>query len=109
MASATLCELVNNSARRWPDRVAVGTAAGGRRLTYRDLGALARDLAVELHGLGIGRSHTVATFSDNSLEFVLALFGVLFARAAAPPLNPQLVSSEIEAKSCRGRANHPAV
>ena len=65
MASATLCELLNDSARRWPDRVAVGTAGGDRMATYRDLDALSRDLAGKLHGLGIGRSDTVAIFSDN--------------------------------------------
>jgi non-ribosomal peptide synthetase component E (peptide arylation enzyme) len=45
MASPALCQLLNNSARRWPDRVAVGTAAGDRKATYRDLHALTRDLA----------------------------------------------------------------
>lgn len=104
MSSATLCELLTDSARRWPDRVAVGTAAGERKLTYRELGTLARDLAAKLHGLGIGRSDTVAIFSDNSLEFVLALFGVLFAGAAAAPLNPQLAASEVVSRLTAMRA-----
>ena len=104
MASATVCELLNDSARRWPDRVAVGTAVGDRKITYRDLDALSRDLAVKLHGLGIGRSDTVAIFSDNSLEFVSALFGVLFAGAAAAPLNPQLAASEIVSRLTAMRA-----
>jgi acyl-CoA synthetase (AMP-forming)/AMP-acid ligase II len=85
MASATLGQLLNDSPRRWPGRVAVGTAAGDRKATYRDLHTLTRDLAAKLHGLGIGRTDTVAIFSDNSMEFVLALFGVLFLGAAAAP------------------------
>jgi acyl-CoA synthetase (AMP-forming)/AMP-acid ligase II len=90
MASPTLGQLLSDSARRWPGRVAVGTAAGDRKATYRDLRALTRDLAAKLHGLGISRTDTVAIFSDNSMEFVLALFGVLFLGAAAAPLNPDL-------------------
>jgi len=86
---------LSDSARRWPDRVAVGTAAGDRKATYRDLRALTRDLAAKLDGLGISRTDTVAIFSDNSMEFVLALFGVLFLGAAAAPLNPDLAPAEI--------------
>ena len=95
MASLTLCQLLNDSAHRWPDRVAVGTAAGDRKATYRDLHALTHDPAAKLHGLGISRTDTVAIFSDNSMDFVLALLGVLFLGAAAPPLNPELAPAEI--------------
>jgi oxalate---CoA ligase len=104
MASPTLCQLLNDSARRWPDRVAVGTAAGDRKATYRDLHALTRDLAMKLRGLGVSRTDTVAIFSDNSMEFVLALFGVLFLGAAAAPLNPDLAPAEIAARLAAMRA-----
>ena len=82
MAPATLCDLLNASARNWPDRVAIGTATGERKATYRDLDSLVRDLSAELHRFGIGRSDTVALFSDNCIEFVVALFGVLSVGAA---------------------------
>jgi len=104
MASPTLGQLLSDSAGRWPDRVAVGTAAGDRKATYRDLHALTRDLAAKLHGLGIGRTDTVAIFSDNSMEFVLALFGVLFLGAAAAPLNPDLAPAEITSRLAAMRA-----
>jgi len=104
MASTTLCQLLDDSARRWPDRVAVAAAGSDRKATYRDLRALARDLAAKLHGLGVSRTDTVAVFSDNSLEFVLALFGVLCLGAAAAPLNPELAPAEIAARLAAMRA-----
>ncbi|MFI9275703.1 hypothetical protein ACIGXM_34110 [Kitasatospora sp. NPDC052896] len=42
-APATLTELLRASARRWPERVAVGDCASGGTLTYRQLEASERE------------------------------------------------------------------
>jgi acyl-CoA synthetase (AMP-forming)/AMP-acid ligase II len=88
MSITTLCDLLDASARRWPERRAIGDVAGAQRLTYQDLGALTRQVAERLHALGIGTSDTVAVFSDNCIEFAPAALGVVSAGAAAP-LDPQ--------------------
>lgn len=98
MAPPTLCDLLNASARNWPDRVAIGTATGERKATYRDLESLVHDLNADLHRLGVGRSDTVALFSDNCIEFVVALFGVLSLGAAVAPLNPALAPPEVTSR-----------
>ena len=36
MALPTLCELLKDSARNWPDRIAISTPTGDRKATYRD-------------------------------------------------------------------------
>jgi acyl-CoA synthetase (AMP-forming)/AMP-acid ligase II len=67
----TLSELLHYSASRWPERVAVADAAGGRALTYRNLDALVTDLIAQLNRHGVGKGDSVALGSDNCLEYVL--------------------------------------
>jgi acyl-CoA synthetase (AMP-forming)/AMP-acid ligase II len=91
----TLSELLHYSASRWPERVAVADAAGGRALTYRNLDALVTDLTAQLHRHGVGKGDSVALASDNCLEYVLALFAVVGVRASAAPLNPALTAPQV--------------
>jgi oxalate---CoA ligase len=86
---------VADSIRRAPGRLAVGVADGSARLTYRQLGELARTLGGQLAEAGIGRADTVALFSDNRLEFVLALLAAWAAGAVAVPIDPQLAGAEV--------------
>ena len=91
----TLSELLHYSAGRWPERVAVADAAGGRALTYRNLDALVTDLTAQLNRHGVGKGDSVAIASDNCLEYVLALFAVVGVRASAAPLNPALTAPQV--------------
>jgi acyl-CoA synthetase (AMP-forming)/AMP-acid ligase II len=91
----TLSELLDDSASRWPERVAVADAAGDRALTYRDLEALVADLVVELNRHGVSHGDTVAIVSDNCFEYVVTLFAVLGVGASAAPLNPALKAQEL--------------
>jgi acyl-CoA synthetase (AMP-forming)/AMP-acid ligase II len=98
----TLSELLHYSASRWPERVAVADAAGGRALTCRNLDALVTDLIAQLNRHGVGTGDSVALGSDNCLEYVLALFAVVRVRASAAPLNPRLYRWRPGRASCRG-------
>jgi amino acid adenylation domain-containing protein len=68
---------LENSAKRLPDKIAL--ICGEDRLTYRQLNHLADRLAHSLVDMGIRRQDRVAILLDNSIESVIALFGVLKA------------------------------
>ena len=96
--TATLTELLHESAGTWPERVAVSDGADERAITYRDLNVLVGDLAAELNRRGVGRGDSVAIVADNCTEYVLALFAVVAAGACAAPLNPQLAAGELDSR-----------
>src|ERR1700756_3669881 len=96
--TATLTELLYESAGTWPERVAVSDGADERAITYRDLNVLVGDLAAELNRRGGGRGGSVAIVADNCIEYVLALFAMVAAGACAAPLNPQLAAGELDSR-----------
>lgn len=102
--TATLTELLHESARTWPERVAVSDTADERAITYRNLGALVGDLAAQLNRLGVGKGDSVAIVSDTCIEYVLAMFAVVTAGACAAPLNPQLAARQLDSRLGQVRA-----
>jgi len=81
--------LVHNLLRRasgaWPERTAI--VAAGRELTFRQLDEESNKLASALQRLGVQRGDRVAALLENSIEFVIALWGALKAGAVFVPLN----------------------
>lgn len=73
--------ILADAARRWPDRIAVLDAVPGERLSYAELDELADRAAAGLSGLGIGPGDRVLLQLPNGCQFVVALFGLLRARA----------------------------
>lgn len=98
MSFRTLYDLLHDSARHWPDRIAIGSADHDRTLSYRDLAALVDQLASQLRRLGVDESDTIAILADNCVELVLALFAITSTGAAALPVNPALTLPEIASK-----------
>lgn len=74
------------SASRLPDKVAL--VCGNRRLTYGEVDQSARALADALRRLGVNRGDRVATYLENSVEAVIAIFGILRAGATFVPIGP---------------------
>jgi amino acid adenylation domain-containing protein len=70
-----------HSARRLGDKVAL--VCGGERLTYRDLDDRSNALAHALVRRDIRRGDRVLIYSDNTVESVVAFWGVLKANAVA--------------------------
>jgi oxalate---CoA ligase len=91
-------QLIEDRIRGAPDRVAVGVADGSTRLTYRQLGQLARTLARHLEDTGITRADVVALYCDNCPEFVVALLAAWHIGAAVAPVDPQLAAAEVRAR-----------
>ncbi len=109
MSEPTLYELLARSARSSPDAVAVATADHQVALSYGDLERRAEQFASELCRLGIGQSETVAIVSDNCMEFVIALFGVVAAGAIAAPISTRLAGPELAKRLATIRASATVV
>lgn len=81
-----LHELLEISARKTPDKVAV--VCGDDRYTYSQLDSMATGFARLLQNRGVQRGDRVALFMDNGVEAVVSIFGALKAGAVFMPVNP---------------------
>src|SRR6185503_11143584 len=68
---------------------------GGGRLTYAELGALARRQAARLDELGIGVGERVAVVSHNSARLLTSFFGVAGSGRVLVPVNFRLRPDEV--------------
>lgn len=89
----SLGELLRRAAVNWPDREAL--VIGAVRLSYAELYATASELARRLRNRGIGRGSHVALMGNNTVEWVVAYFGVALAGAVLIPVNPRFSPREI--------------
>jgi amino acid adenylation domain-containing protein len=80
-----LHQLIEEQARRTPDRVAVRFEQQG--LTYGELDRRAGELARHLGRLGAGPDVLVGLFLERSLEMVVGILGALKAGAAYVPMD----------------------
>ncbi|MEO7243407.1 MAG: AMP-binding protein [Variovorax sp.] len=71
-------DMLRRSAARFPDKAAVIYRGADRRsvLVYRELDALANQLAHALLGLGLAKGAKVSMLSRNLPEYAVAFFGV---------------------------------
>ncbi len=84
---------LENSARRLPDKVAL--VHEGVRATYAQINELANQLAHYLLTSGVKSGDRVAMLLENSLEYVVAYYGILKAGAVAAPINTELKAETI--------------
>ncbi|MBP2670731.1 MAG: lcfB, partial [candidate division NC10 bacterium] len=89
----TLTDLFAASVRRVPDRPAI--VFRDRRLTYRELDALAGVVAGLLRGAGIAAGDRVVLMSPTVPEFGVGYLGILTAGATVVPLNPLFKAEEV--------------
>ena len=92
------------SARRLPDKIAL--VSQDRRLTYAELDAQSNALANALEARGVVRGDRVVVFADNTVEAVIAFWGVLKANAVVSMVNPQTKEDKLAylLNDCRARA-----
>jgi acyl-CoA synthetase (AMP-forming)/AMP-acid ligase II len=83
----------------FPDRVAVvdepGIAGSLGSLTYRELEARARGMALALERMGVEQGERVAIVSPNSAKFMTTLFGVSSYGRVCVPVNFRLNAEEV--------------
>ena len=85
-AGLFLHELIEEQARKTPDRVAV--ELGDEHLTYSELDHLANGLALCLRDHGLHADQVAGLHMDRSLEMVVSLLAILKAGGAYLPLDP---------------------
>jgi amino acid adenylation domain-containing protein len=83
---APLSRMFERQAERTAGRTAV--ACGETAYTYRELNRRANQLARYLQSLGAGPETLVAVMTERTADMVVALLGILKARAAYVPLDP---------------------
>ncbi|KNZ34185.1 MAG: AMP-dependent synthetase [Methylibium sp. NZG] len=81
-----LHQLFEQSVSQSPDKEAL--VFEGVRLTYADIDRRASQLAAALQQRGVQRGDRVATFLDNSVEAVIAIYATLKCGAVFMPINP---------------------
>ncbi len=104
MAMLNLAQVVEDNARKYPDREAI--VSGDTRLTYAQLNVMASQIAGGLAMLGIGHGDNVALTCPNVPYFQVAYYGILKAGATVVPLNILLAPPEIayHLKDCNAKA-----
>jgi amino acid adenylation domain-containing protein len=86
MSTGNLVELLENSARRFPDKIAVAMPGGGS-ISYRELSRLSDRLRDRLHRIGVRHGDRVGFRLHKSIDSVVTLFGVMKAGAAYVPVD----------------------
>ena len=92
--AALITDLLERSARLYPDRVAV-RVVGGPSLTYAQLARRVESVAGMLARLGVGRGDRVAVMAPAGLAFFDAYLGAARLGAAAVPFSTRLAPPEI--------------
>jgi amino acid adenylation domain-containing protein len=87
MQHARLDDLLRESAKHFPQRVAVEEPSG-RSLTYARLDAASDLIREQLATHGVTEGDRVGLYLEKSLESVTAIFGILKAGAAYVPVDP---------------------
>ncbi|MCM8800827.1 MAG: long-chain fatty acid--CoA ligase [Candidatus Omnitrophica bacterium] len=85
MIPRNLGELLNISAERFPNRVAI--VFGQKRIKYKTLDEITDRIAAGLLELGIKKQDRVAIFLDNCPEFIISYYAILKAAAVVVPIN----------------------
>ena len=85
--------LLEESAKRLPNKTAL--VCGEKRLSYSEIDAQANLLAAALIEMGVKRQDRVVIFMDNSVESVVAMFGILKAGAIFIILNATMKARKL--------------
>jgi fatty-acyl-CoA synthase len=90
----SVSQVLERAAALAPDKTAV--VDGDRRKTYRELNEMATSLAIALSELGFSKGDRVAIYMKNSLEFVIAFYGLQKIGAVVAWVSPSYRRSEAE-------------
>lgn len=91
--SQTIADLLQRTARRYPDKLAI--ACGETSWRYAEFDALCSRLAAGLDGQGIGPGSRVGVLSRNSHAFAALRFALARLGAVLVPINFMLKADEV--------------
>ena len=92
----TIGGLLDRTANRFPDRLAVASCHQQKRLTWAELSVEADRVARGLWSLGIRRGDRVGLWSTNCIEWIVMHMGCARAGAALVNVNPAYRSHELQ-------------
>jgi fatty-acyl-CoA synthase len=92
----TVGALLERTASRFPERLAVASRHQERRLTWAELSEAADRVARGLWALGIRRGDRVGIWSTNCIEWIMMHMGCARAGAALVNVNPAYRSHELQ-------------
>lgn len=87
-------EFLSASAKRFSDKEAL--VSGKLRFTYQEIDIQSDLFASGLISLGVQRHDRIIIFSDNSVEIIIGIYGILKAGATFVLLNGSLKSSKLQ-------------
>ncbi|MBS1804444.1 MAG: AMP-binding protein [Acidobacteria bacterium] len=99
----TIGDLLDRTASRFSDRLAVVSRHQSQRMTWAELSENADRVARGLWSLGIGRGDRVGLWSTNCIEWVMLHMGCARAGAALVNVNPAYRSHELQYTLTRSR------
>ena len=82
--------LLEEHARRRPDKVFIESPDQGSRITFGEFEALTRGFANFLAGGGVGRGDRISVLSDNGIEALVVFWGGLRAGVIVNPINVEI-------------------
>ncbi|MFD7320266.1 long-chain fatty acid--CoA ligase [Streptomyces sp. NPDC059875] len=91
--SLSVANVLGESARLFPDRIAV--VEGAARVTYGELWGEALRCAAGLRAAGVKPGDRVAVLLPNTTEFLRVYYGALAAGATVVPVHALLVAEEV--------------
>jgi len=103
--SVPVGNLLESSARKYPDREAVIFSVGEGAITYAELWDKARRFAAALARLGVKKGDVVAVQLPNSPQFALVYYGIMLAGAVFTPCNPLMSAAELRHQMVDSGAN----
>ncbi len=99
----TVGGLLDRTASRFPDRLAVASCHQQKRLTWAGLSAAADQVARGLWSLGIRKGDRVGLWSTSCIEWIMMHMGCARAGAALVNVNPAYRSHELQFTLQRSR------
>jgi fatty-acyl-CoA synthase len=99
----TIGRLLERTANRFPDRLAVASRHQAKRMTWAELSVAAEKVARGLWSLGIRRGDRVGLWSTNCIEWIMMHMGCARAGAALVNVNPAYRSHELGYTLARSR------
>ncbi|HEY1987133.1 MAG TPA: AMP-binding protein [Terracidiphilus sp.] len=99
----TVGGLLDRTASRYPDRLAVASRHQSKRMTWAELSVAADRVARGLWSLGIRRGDRVGVWSTNCIEWIMMHMGCAWAGAALVNVNPAYRSHELSYTLTRSR------
>jgi len=99
----TIGALLDRTASRFPDRLAVASRHQSRRMNWAELSEAAYRVARGLWSLGIRRGDRVGLWSTNCIEWIMMHMGCARAGVALVNVNPAYRSHELQYTLSRSR------